>query len=240
MSNIHCARCGKVAVLIPLHGEKGGPRFCQPCFTDFHVKQGRERRNKARMLRAFGFTGLGFEEPGELYLELLKDAVTLTHPDRHPPERKDFAGRVTAELLALEPYVAPKPPPRPKSEAPLAVTAKQPVHAEPILKPSRPSFLPTFPCEDCSSTVPFYYCDACSMTWDANQKAKREKTNAAQRRRRVRRRAMTPLQPCAMCGEKFKPTRKDARFCSGACRQRAHRGVSRLKRSRKLRPINEP
>ena len=33
----------------------------------------------------------------------------------------------------------------------------------------------------------------------------------------------TPASACAACGEKFKGKRKDARFCSDTCRQRAHR-----------------
>lgn len=43
----------------------------------------------------------------ELTSELLEAAVTLTHPDRHAPERAGKAGRVTAGLLALRPYVRP-------------------------------------------------------------------------------------------------------------------------------------
>jgi hypothetical protein len=31
--------------------------------------------------------------------ELVKAAVTLAHPDRHPPERRELATRVTAALL---------------------------------------------------------------------------------------------------------------------------------------------
>jgi len=30
----------------------------------------------------------------------LRDAVALTHPDRHPPERREAATRITAALLA--------------------------------------------------------------------------------------------------------------------------------------------
>ena len=36
-----------------------------------------------------------------LDVELLRDAVALCHPDRHPPERFDVANRVTAVLLEL-------------------------------------------------------------------------------------------------------------------------------------------
>jgi hypothetical protein len=37
----------------------------------------------------------------ELDADLLRDAVALTHPDRHPIERADAANRVTAALLQL-------------------------------------------------------------------------------------------------------------------------------------------
>jgi Bacteriophage Lambda NinG protein len=40
-----------------------------------------------------------------------------------------------------------------------------------------------------------------------------------------------PLRPvtrkCATCERKFQPARGDARYCSGACRQRAHRARAR-------------
>jgi hypothetical protein len=38
-------------------------------------------------------------------LELLENVIGLTHPDRHPPERAERAGRVTAELLAMRAWV---------------------------------------------------------------------------------------------------------------------------------------
>ena len=46
----------------------------------------------------------------ELHSELLEDAIGLVHPDRHPT-RIDRANRVTAELLALRPFVKPKSEP---------------------------------------------------------------------------------------------------------------------------------
>ena len=40
----------------------------------------------------------------ELTLELLEDAIRLTRPDRHPPERHEAASRVTVALNALRPH----------------------------------------------------------------------------------------------------------------------------------------
>jgi hypothetical protein len=34
-------------------------------------------------------------------VELVRDAIRLTHPDRHPPEWQEAANRVTAQLLEL-------------------------------------------------------------------------------------------------------------------------------------------
>jgi hypothetical protein len=39
--------------------------------------------------------------PLELDPRLLRDAIALTHPDRHPPERAKVANAVTAALLEL-------------------------------------------------------------------------------------------------------------------------------------------
>lgn len=38
-----------------------------------------------------------------------------------------------------------------------------------------------------------------------------------------RARVVHAIQACAQCGKGFEPTRADAKFCSSACRQRAHR-----------------
>jgi len=48
-----------------------------------------------------------------------------------------------------------------------------------------------------------------------------------ERARRRKKREARPLIACDHCGESFKPTRSDARFCSDRCRQRAHRGSVR-------------
>jgi hypothetical protein len=39
--------------------------------------------------------------PDGLRPELLRDAIQLCHPDRHPPERSEIANRVTAALISL-------------------------------------------------------------------------------------------------------------------------------------------
>jgi predicted nucleic acid-binding Zn ribbon protein len=82
--------------------------------------------------------------------------------------------------------------------------------------------------------VPFYYCDGCKDHWETQQRKKREWVNAQQRARRALNRwylAQRPPGRCAVCGTAFnKGKRKDARYCSGACRQRAN-----AKRLEKLR-----
>ena len=41
------------------------------------------------------------ERPAGLDAGWLRELVTLTHPDRHPPERAELANRATARLLDL-------------------------------------------------------------------------------------------------------------------------------------------
>ncbi len=52
---------------------------------------------------------------GDITTELLTDVLQLVHPDKHPPERRELATRVTQELLALQPFVFPAPKPKPNS-----------------------------------------------------------------------------------------------------------------------------
>ena len=66
--------------------------------------------NAKRLLDPLGYgaDSIG-AEVGDITAELLQDTLQLTHPDRHPPERQELAKRVTAELLALKPFVFPAP-----------------------------------------------------------------------------------------------------------------------------------
>ena len=87
-------------------------------------------------------------------------------------------------------------------------------------------------CSKCSehtyvNQIPYYYCTACRAEWDKRRQEKRERDNAKQRKwyswRQHLRRLSTPLTACGVCGEKVEAKRKDAKYCSAACRQRAHR-----------------
>jgi hypothetical protein len=150
--------------------------------------------------------------------ELLADALRLTHPDHHPPERQDLAHRVTQQLLSLQPFVFPAPkPPKPVT----------PPSAPQIKDREVTSKTPRFPCKDCAATGPAYYCAACSAEWNKRQQGKHSRECAkrrAQYRHRKQRLALTrsPKQ-CMECGRKLNGKRKDARFCSNSCRQRTHR-----------------
>jgi hypothetical protein len=190
------------------------------------------------MLQALGF-GTSYAGPHELTLELLEEALRLTHPDRHP-DRAEQATRVTAELLALKPYVLPKP----QSNTSAAV---QPPPLRVSVTPSPPPRAPrnscetaqprtvaepSYPCEICRHTVPYYYCTACSDQWETKCREARERDNAKQRARRAWRRHLRPPGRCAVCGTAFKGKRKDAQYCSAACRQRAHRSCHATRDSR--------
>jgi hypothetical protein len=107
-----CSQCGEQKLVGPLHLEKGGPDFCLPCGTEWHAEQARSR-NRSQMQKRFmdmAFGQTAYAGSHELTLDLIEEAVRLTHPDKHPPERVEQATRVTAELLALKPFVLPKPP----------------------------------------------------------------------------------------------------------------------------------
>jgi hypothetical protein len=176
----------------------------------------------------------------ELTSELLADAIRLAHPDCHPPVRQDLARRVTQGLLALQPFVFPAPKPKPTpltpSSEPRYESPKAP-HGIPK-DPSRQAC----PCNDCRSTVPYFYCTVCRTEWDKRQQIERERQNLKQRARYAERKSVelyrTAPTICSVCTQKFKGKRKDARFCSDACRQRAHRQAVTAISRRKLLPRN--
>jgi hypothetical protein len=153
----------------------------------------------------------------ELTSELLADVIKLAHPDHHPPERQELANRITGQLFALKPFVFPAQKPEPVkvpecngSKVSLSETSR-----------------PTYPCSDCADTFPLNYCDACKAEWEKRQHEKHERECAEQRKwyrvRKERRERRRPPTTCAACGVQFKGKRKDARFCSDKCRQKAHR-----------------
>jgi hypothetical protein len=158
----------------------------------------------------------------DLTSELLADVLVLTHPDHHPPERQQLAHRVTQGLLALKPFVfsAPKPNLEP---GPKPSPRSRPT---PESKPSRPRY----PCADCADATPDFYCDACRAEWEKRRQEEFEQRKAKQRaqykRYRQEKLARRSPQRCESCGTEFKRTRTDARYCSNACRQRAHRAVT--------------
>ena len=168
---------------------------------------------------------------GELTTELLRDTLRLAHPDLHPPERRELATRVTRELRALEPYVFPAPKPREPvfRAAPAATAAHEPTPA------AEPSSIPPYPCQACELTYPHYYCTACRTEFERRRDEKlgkrkarrREQQRAWYRTRRDRernlRRCLGHLPRCATCDATFAPKRKDAKYCTPTCRQRAYR-----------------
>ena len=231
--------------------KKGGPLRCYVCAGAWNAEHGRRRRMGRVVIRAikafldgggrvadldklrnsalFGgridqlgyMTDTAAEENETVLLtsELLADALRLTHPDAHPPERSDLANLVTQQLLALQPFVFPavKPvePHRPSRDG--SVKCPPP----PLKEPSR------YPCADCASTIPLHYCTVCNAEFEKRSREKWDRHNANQRKwyaqRKTRRARWRHPTPCAACGKDIEGKRKDALFCSTACRQRAHR-----------------
>ena len=243
-----CSKCERPNILVgPLHGEKGGPPFCVRCGCDWNAKHSRKRKlgrivikaMKAYMKEGGGWmdldrlrlTAMGGDffsdesdtigaDVGDITLELLEATIRLTHPDKHPPERQETATQVTKKLNALKPYVFPEPKPDPKPE--VSNTSSKCARVTKT-KPSQPSY----PCELCINTVPYYYCTTCKAKWEEIHRKERERRNAKQRnyyaRLKVIRQWRTPPTVCLSCGEEFRGKRKDAKYCSAKCRQKAHR-----------------
>jgi len=84
-------------------------RVLQRVLQSFYAAGGNERRLLQLRVTTwlFGNSGPGMSE---LTSDLLTDALSLVHPDRHPPERQELAKRVTARLSDLRPFV-PEPEP---------------------------------------------------------------------------------------------------------------------------------
>ena len=251
-----CKKCGEHTLLLPLHGDRGGPAFCSICAGKWHAEHTRRRKwgriiikamkfyereggsladvNKLKLVAMgivedYGIDPLGYgtdtigAEVGDITSELLADTIQLTHPDKHPPERRDAAKRVTQELLALKPFVFPAPKAKP-------ATAKMPrddkIKSPPVTS-KEPSRAPAYPCSECADTVPYYYCSPCKTECDRRRREERERENAKQRKQYARRqrirRSKRPPTICARCETKFEAKRKDAKYCSHGCRQWAYR-----------------
>ena len=213
-------RCGKARPFLShLHGDKGGLLCCIPCRLAWDKENFEDLKGCPKWKRElYGVpTTAAPSVITCLTSELLQDAIVLTHPDRHPPERQEYARRVTAELLELKPYVLPKAKP------------KQPVTEKPA-PPTKPAAEPlrlNYPCATCFLTVPVYYCYKCRARWDQIREDERDRINRKRRKRRARQRHLRlvrrPKASCTECGTQIKSVRKDASSCSAKCRQRAHR-----------------
>jgi hypothetical protein len=113
----HCVKCGGQGLVGPLHLDRGGPIFCLPCGTEWHAEQAR-RRNRGEMQKRFmdmAFGRTAYAGSHELTLDLIEEAVRLTHPDKHPPERATEASMnnvtmgfslISVPPLSLRPGIA--------------------------------------------------------------------------------------------------------------------------------------
>jgi hypothetical protein len=243
-----CTSCGSHTYVTPLHDEKGGPLMCPLCAGQWHAKHGRQRRAGrivVKAIKAFyeaggkswdirklkdAAFGIGAyadgdtigAELGDITTELLADTLQLTHPDKHPPERQELATRVTQELLALKPFVFPKPvPPPAQPPTPRDASVNVPGrNFEEALQATR-----SYPCFDCADTVPYYYCSTCKAEWEKRRKDKRDSQNARQRKWYARRKrsGRWTERSCPECKRPIGERRSDTKYCSPACRQKAHR-----------------
>jgi hypothetical protein len=216
-----CAYCRQERLLVALHGNRGGPDVCIECSGSILARARRNQRRESLMWKGFGDLDPRYAPPGDLDTELLRDILALTHPDRHP-DRRELATRVTARLTALQPYILPPKPPEPKRDAKVGrdrVATREPVT----------DLLGDYPCKTCRELLPRLYCDACRARYDENlereSRHEREKRRQRERARRARRRLKH--RRCETCRGYFKSPRRDARYCSAACRQKAYRDRQR-------------
>jgi len=249
-----CIKCGQQTYVMPLHDERGGPLFCFLCAGAWHAEHAPRRRARRVLIKALKayvaagghLFGSDFDElklaAGGLFIfheaddvandfsdlttELLNATIALTHPDKHPNERKAEATRVTQELQALRPFVFPAPPPEPPSEPAKPDDGLFNVPSWELNKLS----LHAFPCDDCRDALPADYCDSCKAQREEQQQKRHEREEQERLRKNERQRELyrqhnmfrTRRHCCVSCGEKFEPKRSDAKYCSAACRQRAY------------------
>jgi hypothetical protein len=207
-----CANCGRHALLVALHGDRGGPGVCIDCSGTLLAEvKSAQRRSQEWIDAMFNGFGRRYASPTELDAELLRDALALTHPDRHPPERADMATRVTAALSALKPLVKPRqPPPEPAPR-----NGKTTVAAANVREPVTPE-------HECRYLPLGLRCDECRAKRERQERERKDRENARRRRRRAICRG-TMIGVCEVCGVGFQASRRDQVYCSPACRQRAYR-----------------
>jgi hypothetical protein len=74
-----CRSCAE-----PFRPEGNWQKLCWPCWRELQAQAKQPRTIVVSPVDA----------------ELLKGAISLCHPDRHPPERAELCNRVTGALLA--------------------------------------------------------------------------------------------------------------------------------------------
>jgi hypothetical protein len=246
-----CTKCGGRTYVQPLHDQRGGPLMCFMCAGAWHAEHAplrRARRVLIKALKAYqeaggslhdrAFNELTLAASGFLFVhkeddiandfadltsELLAATIALTHPDKHPVERKAEANRVTQELHALKPFVFPAPPPEPPPKPDDGLFSQT---YEKLNKVSQPDF----PCEDCRDALPMDYCDACKAQHEKKWQEEHEREEKERQQKNERQRELyrqhnmfkTHRHRCVSCDKKFESKRSDTKYCSAACRQRAY------------------
>jgi hypothetical protein len=213
-----CPKCGEHSFLIPLHGEKGGPKLCPLCVGAWNAEHGR-RRNRGRVaIRAIrGFLDSGGRDEDVDKLKLCASLGKYRLFDLDPlgymagaAETADEVIELTSELLAdtLRLTHPDCHPPERQDLAhrvtqgllaltPFVFPAPKPEPLEP--KPQQQATMRTdtkaaklpkqsYPCIDCRSAVPADYCDACAAEYEKRQQQEFERRTAKQREQYARRR----------------------------------------------------
>jgi hypothetical protein len=248
-----CEECGESNRYIgPLHGAKGGPRWCLACGATWYGKYGARRkagRVAMRAMMAFlkvggktkeldrlklraeckncGLDGL-FDEGMETFCDgdvpdLTSELLEDTLRLTHPDLHPPERQALAKRVTAALLEFKPFVFPAPPP-APVSDAAPSRWRHDPL--PSPATTAPVYPCELCQDEWPSRYCTVCKAEWtrraDAQVEKQRQKERAWYRARRARTK-WRRRRPCATCGTPFDPKRNDQQHCRAACRQRAYR-----------------
>jgi hypothetical protein len=188
-----CALCKREALLVALHGDRGGPDVCLDCSGKLWAEsRATQRQAERRQERATDRHDGTYAREDELDTELRRDVLALIHPDRHVPELKAKATAVTARFGAL--YVLPpRPPERDGSAEGARADRVENVSDLDWTEKTKPDGTPLIPsgCDGhCEHLLPGFRCDVC--------RAEDERT--AEWARRADRLARTAVE-CWGCGK---------------------------------------
>ena len=178
---------------------------------------------------ALGYMAEAAVEEGEtitLTSELLIEILRLVHPDMHPPNGANSPPGRPSNCWRCSRVCSPRRSPNRTGLARQCVTVlSTQIRGVPRRRHSRATHV-SIARRPCRSII----APPAALSLKQGNEEERQREAAKQRQwyeqRKARRAKWMRPKPCAACGNDIKGKRKDARFCSPVCRQRAHRSVT--------------